>query len=212
MLGGDTGERTRMNDLSASATARTRARPHSHPGADNGPDELVDLLSMPGYLIRRSKQISTGAFMEACRDIAVTPVQFAAMSIVNASPGLDQSELGAWAGLDPSTTGEVIQRLEKRGLLTRAGDGNRRLCALTADGRALFERLRPVIAAAQARILSPLTARERTQLLRLLSKLNGVSNRHFAARSHQRLRRRMVATNALTADEPAPAERDIHER
>jgi MarR family transcriptional regulator, lower aerobic nicotinate degradation pathway regulator len=156
----------------------------------NGSTDLADLLSMPGYLIRRSKQITTSAFADACREFAITPVQFAAMSILNARPGVDQTEFGELAGLDASTTGDVIQRLEKRGLLSRSEDGNRRICNLTPDGCDVLDQLRPVVAAAQTRVLAPLTGREQAQLLRLLSKLNGVSNRHYTSPPDRRLRRR----------------------
>jgi DNA-binding MarR family transcriptional regulator len=154
-------------------------------GAEHAPgveqDPLQALLSMPGYLIRRSKQLTTGTFMEACKDLDITPVQFSALAILAAKPGLDQTELGEIAGLDSSTTGDVMQRLEKRALLSRTGNGNRRLCQITPAGQALLERLRPLVARAQSRVMAPLTAREQKQLLRLLSKLNRVTNEHYTA-------------------------------
>jgi DNA-binding MarR family transcriptional regulator len=152
---------------------------------------------MPGYLIRRCKQISTGIFMEVCKDTGITPIQFAALSILRLQPGIDQTELGEVAGLDPSTVGDVIQRLARRGLLRRDEQGQRRICALTAAGSALVERITPLVAQAQQRILAPLTARERQQLLRLMSKLNNVSNRYYTAPAERRRRRRAVTAIAI---------------
>lgn len=149
-----------------------------------------NLVSMPGYLIRRSKQNSTGIFMEACKDTGITPIQFAALSILRSRPGIDQTELGDIAGLDPSTAGGVIQRLQRRSLLQRSDKGHRRICHLTSEGAALLKRITPLVAAAQQRILAPLTARERKQLLRLMSKLNGVSNDYYTVPAERRRRRR----------------------
>jgi DNA-binding MarR family transcriptional regulator len=176
-----------------SADARTSAKGRSQE-ASGAPDaDLSTFLSMPGYLIRRSKQISTSTFMQAAHDSGITPIQFAALAILNALPGIDQTELGEIAGLDASTTGNVLTRLERRKLLDRTGRGTRRLCTLTHRGRQLLKELEPVIAEAQKQILTPLTARERTQLLRLLSKLNGVTNHYFTSPLDRRRRKRLRA-------------------
>jgi MarR family transcriptional regulator, lower aerobic nicotinate degradation pathway regulator len=145
---------------------------------------------MPGYLIRRSKQTSTFIFTETCKDFGITPIQFAAMAILRFKPGIDQTELGEIAALDPSTAGDVIQRLERRKLLERQEQGQRRICNLTAEGLALLEKVSPLVVAAQSLILDALTSREQTQLLRLMSKMNGVSNLHYTASKMRKRRRR----------------------
>jgi DNA-binding MarR family transcriptional regulator len=147
---------------------------------------------MPGYLIRRSKQTSTFIFTETCRDFGITPIQFAALVILRFKPGIDQTELGEIAALDPSTAGDVIQRLERRKLLQRREQGQRRLCNLTAEGFGLLEKVSPLVVAAQSLILDALTTREQTQLLRLMSKMNGVSNLHYTAHKTRKRRRRLV--------------------
>ena len=146
---------------------------------------------MPGYLIRRSKQMSTGIFAETCKDFGVTPIQFATLTILRLRPGIDQTELGEIAALDPSTAGDVIARLERRGFVQRQEQGQRRVCNLTAAGATLLAQVTPLVAAAQRRVLGDLTARERGQLLRLLSKMNGVSNLHYT-RPAKRGRRRVL--------------------
>ena len=156
---------------------------------DDAVNSLAAFLSMPGYLIRRTKQLSTGIFTETCRDFGITPIQFAALTILYLRPGLDQAELGDVAALDPSTAGDVIQRLERRGLVQRQEQGQRRICDLTADGTALLRQVTPLVTTAQRRLLVALTARERGQLLRLLSKLNGVSNLHYKGSARRRRRR-----------------------
>lgn len=176
-------------DLRSEATAQNRS------GAErtcSQIDSIAAFLSMPGYLIRRSKQMSTSVFIETCKDFAITPIQFAALTILRLRPGGDQSELGEIAALDPSTMGDVLQRLERRGLVRRREQAQRRLCELTAQGSVLLDQVMPLVANAQRRLVSELTAREQAQLLRLLSKMNGVSNLHHARRGPRAWRRRVV--------------------
>ncbi|MGB6538515.1 MAG: MarR family transcriptional regulator [Xanthobacteraceae bacterium] len=148
-------------------------------------DSLAALLSMPGYLIRRSKQMSTGIFADNCRDFGITPIQFAALTILRLRPAIDQTEVGEIAGLDPSTMGDVIARLERRGLLQRHEQGQRRVCDLTAAGTLLLDQVTPRVVNAQRRLVGVLTAREQAQLLRLLSKMNGVSNLYYTGRGRR---------------------------
>jgi DNA-binding MarR family transcriptional regulator len=155
-------------------------------------ESLAAFLSMPGYLIRRSKQMSTSIFTENCKEFGITPIQFAALTILRLSPGIDQTELGEVAALDPSTAGDVIQRLERRGVVQRHEQGQRRICNLTAEGSDLLRQITPQVADAQRRVLGGLTARERAQLLRLMSKMNGVSNLYYT-RPARRGRRRPTA-------------------
>jgi DNA-binding MarR family transcriptional regulator len=181
-------------DTSGAADAVSKG-PHKQSDDVSTVASLADFLSMPGYLIRRSKQISTEIFTETCKDFGVTPIQFAVLTILRLRPGIDQTELGEIAALDPSTASDVIQRLERRGWLQRQEQGLRRICELTAEGALFLEQVTPRVANAQRHILGGLTSREQTQLLRLLSKMNGVSNLHYE-RPPGRRRHRAAATSA----------------
>src|ERR1700730_12956123 len=152
-------------------------------------DSLAAFLSMPGYLIRRSKQRSTNICAETRRAFAITPIPFAVLTILRLKLGTDQTELGEIAALDSSTAGDVIARLERRGLLQRHEQGQRRVCDLTVQGAALLDQATPLVAEAQALVFGGLTARERAQLLRLLSKMNGVTNLHYAPPARRGRRR-----------------------
>jgi DNA-binding MarR family transcriptional regulator len=156
-------------------------------------DAAIERLSaMPGYLLRRARQKSSEIFLEVC-DGALTPVQYAVLTVIAARPGLDQSEVGELSGLDTSTAADVLQRLEARRLILRRADGRRRASELSPEGRALLETLGPKIERAQTRILATLTSRESEQLLRLLSKMVGVSNRYHSAPKRPRRRVRSTA-------------------
>jgi DNA-binding MarR family transcriptional regulator len=141
-------------------------------------EKPLALESMPGYLIRRSHQISVGLFHELCGDMGanggLTPIQFALMSGIQARPGLDQIQLSRLVGVDRATIGNVLGRLESRGHIERAPDEKdkrvKRLF-LTEAGAAAMEAARPLVAEVQNRLLAPLTEEEKAVFVRLLAKL-----------------------------------------
>jgi DNA-binding MarR family transcriptional regulator len=151
------------------------------PDRDAATDPLADFHSIPGHLFRRCRNRSTAMFMDACRPYDITPDQYAVLKVAQIHPDSDQSETGALTALDASTVGQVIARLRERGYLATRRDGKRSLTSLTAAGAALLQTLDPLVAAAQLRTMSPLTKREQQQLLRLMSKVVGVSTHYYAA-------------------------------
>jgi DNA-binding MarR family transcriptional regulator len=136
--------------------------------------EHEDLYAKPGHLIRRCQQIAVSIFMEECRGLDLTPIQYAVLSVLKAKPGIDQATLAALAALDRSTIGELVARLAERGLIDRQPDPrDRRSKVLRATPRALqlLERVEPRVQRAQERILAPLAPADRRIFMRLLAKL-----------------------------------------
>jgi DNA-binding MarR family transcriptional regulator len=139
----------------------------------------VDLDEMPGHHIRRLHQIAVAIFLQEAEPQGVTPVQFAALQALANAPGLDQRSLARSIGLDTSTTGGVVDRLEARGLLARSHnpeDRRVRLLTLTDAGHALLREVVPAMLRAQQRILEPLPAAERKAFQRMLRTLVEANN------------------------------------
>jgi DNA-binding MarR family transcriptional regulator len=70
----------------------------------------------------------------------------------------------------------VLDTLEKRGLLVRRPhpeDGRKLVIDLTDAGRAVIDKILPGLHKLETRMMSVLTPAERTQLMRLLSKVQG---------------------------------------
>jgi len=155
----------------------------SHKDRRRGPaqpdDQLIALYQLPGHLIRRSKQKSTATFQEAFAEYDVTPIQYSVLHILQIRPELERTELCELIGLDNSTIGGIIVRLRNRKLITCRTEKRRHLVASTAAGKALFARMSKMMPEVQAALLHPLTARERQQLIRLLSKLVGLNKAHW---------------------------------
>ena len=141
--------------------------------------ETVDLSQMPGHYIRRLQQIAVALFLQETEPFGLTPVQYAALQEVCRTPGLDQRSLAAAIGLDTSTTGGVVDRLEARQLLRRnpsEHDRRVRLLTPTAEGQALVKAVGPAIARAQDRILAPLPEGEREVFMRMVRTLVDANN------------------------------------
>jgi len=134
----------------------------------------IDIDLQPGHLIRRLHQISVGIFLQETSELAVTPVQYAALQVVCNQPGIDQRTLARAIALDASTTGGVVDRLEARGWMERRQspeDRRARQLFLTPAGlQGLTETVPPMLRA-QEQILAPLTPRQRTEFMRLLQVL-----------------------------------------
>lgn len=136
--------------------------------------KVVAITELPGHSIRRLQQIAVSMFMVHTKDHGVTPVQYAALEEVFKSPGLDQRTLAATIRFDTSTIGGVIDRLEKRGLVTRsasATDRRVRLLELTSEGEQVLAAMQPAVQSAQHPILAPLSETERAQFIALIKKI-----------------------------------------
>lgn len=136
--------------------------------------KTIAITELPGHSIRRLQQIAVALFMEHTKEHGVTPVQYAALEEIFKSPGLDQRTLAAAIRFDTSTIGGVIDRLEKRGLVTRSAsvtDRRVRLLELTREGKAVLAAMQPAVQNAQQAIAAPLTATERIQLVALTQKI-----------------------------------------
>ena len=150
------------------------------------------LEERPGHLIRRLQQISFAIFMDQARDFDVTPVQYAAIFVINNHSGIDQTELCNIIALDRSTIGDVVTRLEKKKLIKRRhGPFDRRTKSLyiTAAGRRLIRDIEPAVRATQRLILAPLKPAERHAFMQMLKRLVHLNNAYSRAPMRPREKR-----------------------
>ena len=134
----------------------------------------MSLDALPGHHIRRLQQMAVAVFLQETQGFGITPVQYGALLTVQRQPGLDQRSLANLMGLDTSTTAGVVDRLEARGLLRRSAsttDRRVKLLGITEDGAALLADMQPQVAAAQARMLAPLTDAEKPLFMDMLIRL-----------------------------------------
>lgn len=141
--------------------------------------KTLEIETMPGHYVRRLQQIAVALFLQETGELGLTPVQYAALQTVANAPDVDQRTLARSIGLDTTTIGGVIDRLESRGLLVRKttpDDRRVRLLAITDAGKAVLAAAAPSVLRAQARILAPLPAKERKEFMRMLRLLVDANN------------------------------------
>lgn len=143
---------------------------------------LDALYKRPGFMLRRAHQISVSLFMQQPEAAGTTTTQYGVLVILRACEGLDQISLSKKVGLDRSTTGLVIKKLEDDGYVVRVADRNdlrRKIIVLTAKGERKLESLKGVAAKSQEMALAPFTPEEAEQFVGLLSKFvshfNGIT-------------------------------------
>jgi MarR family transcriptional regulator, temperature-dependent positive regulator of motility len=141
-------------------------------------DDSKEIYEMPGHLIRRMHQASTAIFDVETRSAGqdLTSVQFAALTVIAAQPGLDQATLASAIAYDRVTIGGVIDRLEQKGFVRREiakGDRRSRRLHLLPAGKVALDAVTPHVRRAQDLMLQGLSQTEGATLLRLLRKALG---------------------------------------
>ena len=171
--------------MGAKTKAAIRKRGAAHrlaaPGEDPGTaarlragSELADLYLLPGFLLRRCRQLLQSMFLAECSAFGITPLQFAVMEVLSHLSGLNQRELAELAAIDLSTTAAIVPRLERLGIIARShksGDRRSVIIDLTDAGREMLVRMRPAVRRASDRLMQPLPKRDRERLTSILAKL-----------------------------------------
>jgi len=137
--------------------------------------KIEDMYRQPGHLIRRAHQRSSAIFMEETRSLGITPVQFCALIVIREHSGIDATRVSELIAFDRATSGNVLARLEVKGLIVRrAGveDKRTKLLFLTPKGQAVIRKLDAAARRISERLLAPLAPPDRTLLLKLLAQLN----------------------------------------
>lgn len=167
-LGSEASSNRNVDSAAPAAVASTEAATGSVAGGSI-------LSSHPGFLIRRLHQLSVAIFMQETAGFDITPVQYGVIAVVDANPGIDQVSTALAVGVDRTTIVGVVNRLEKKGLISRAVspvDRRARLLSTTDAGKNLLHDLKEAADNINARLLEPFWPGEgaffREQVLRLI--------------------------------------------
>jgi len=142
--------------------------------AANGTVHLGVLPGLLGYQLRLAQRAIFGDFADTMGELEVSPGLFGMLVIIEANPGLKQTQLAHAAHLDRSSLVPALDKLEARGLVARrASEEDRRVNGLwlTPDGAALLKKLKQRVARHEQRLMRNLSAAERDQLVELLHRI-----------------------------------------
>jgi len=152
--------------------APRRKVPAAAPFADD--PKLGLLPGLLGYQLRLAQRAIFDDFATATGELDMTPGLFGMLVIIQANPGLKQTELANAARLDRSSLVPALDKLEARGLVARrASVEDRRVngISLTPAGAALLKKLKQRVARHEQRLASNLNAAERETLVALLQRI-----------------------------------------
>ncbi|MBL8490619.1 MAG: MarR family transcriptional regulator [Rhodocyclaceae bacterium] len=132
---------------------------------------LADTLGFPVRLVQVAIFKDFAAEMGA---LGVTPAIFSVMEVLRGNPGITQSKLAATVRLDRSSVVPLLDKLEKRGIVSRQAsttDRRHNHLFLTEEGEGLLQEAVKRVRAHDKRISSALSPQERATLISLLGKL-----------------------------------------
>lgn len=152
---------------------------------------VPSILRVPSHLARRFNQLCVGIIAEVTEPEGLIPTQYALLVALDEQPGIDQRTLALRLGTDAVTTGQLIGELEEAGFVDRkvdVADRRARILGLTREGTHLRRRLRPLVIAADARVMGSLEPKEQSQFLNFLTRIVE-ANESYARPGNGRRRR-----------------------
>ncbi|WP_354700894.1 putative HTH-type transcriptional regulator [Paraconexibacter sp. AEG42_29] len=142
-------------------------------GSSTPPEPMGQLT---GFLLNWVGARSREAFAAAIEELGLRPQQFAAMTMIDADPGMAQQELVAATNIDPSTMVAMLDGLEAAGLAERrphASDRRKHALHLTEAGTETLRAARRAAAGMRDEVFGRLEPEEFAELHRLLRKTAG---------------------------------------
>jgi MarR family transcriptional regulator, temperature-dependent positive regulator of motility len=137
------------------------------------PEDAGALTKFTGSLVRRAQQRHAAVWLSEV-SAEITSVQYAALEILQAAPGVNQRQLGEKLDVDRSTIADLVARMVRNGLIERADDPDDKrsyVLFLTSTGKKRLVSLRPHVEEVERILTARLTQRESQELRRLLSAL-----------------------------------------
>jgi DNA-binding MarR family transcriptional regulator len=123
--------------------------------------------------VRRAQQRHQAVWLSEV-STEVTSVQYAALVVLQQTPGINQRQLGDELDVDRSTIADLVARMVRNGLIERTDDpADKRsyILFLTAAGKKQLATLRPRVENVDRILTAALNPKERSELQRLLAAL-----------------------------------------
>jgi MarR family transcriptional regulator, lower aerobic nicotinate degradation pathway regulator len=132
------------------------------------------LLAQPSYLASQVSKYGRRLLESALTEDDLALIDHGILTALNDFGACSQQLLADSLDFDKSVLVRRVDRLQRRGLVTRSqdpSDRRRNQVTLTRRGKALIDRLRPIAQRSQEGFLGALTAAERETLISLLSRV-----------------------------------------
>ncbi|HEU5332192.1 MAG TPA: MarR family transcriptional regulator [Actinocrinis sp.] len=124
--------------------------------------------------VKRAEQATQAAKEAAVREVGITAVQQAALSVLSDNPGINPAELARRCLVSPQAMNSLLGRLEARGFVQRSPHphhGSLVEIKLTEPGRAVFEEADALVAKVEHRLAEGLSEEELATVRDLLGRI-----------------------------------------
>jgi DNA-binding MarR family transcriptional regulator len=134
------------------------------------------LRSLPSWLLNQAALPANRLVTDALAGAGTRRHHYSLLAALDENGPASQADLSRRTTIDRSDMVATVNELAERGMVERTPDPTdrrRNLVAITPAGRRLLRRLDRLLAGVQEEFLSPLSAKERAQLVRLLTRIVG---------------------------------------
>jgi DNA-binding MarR family transcriptional regulator len=139
-----------------------------------GQPEEIDLPTSLGYLLKVAATALRVAMEDALRPLGLTVTAYSCLELLAQRPGLSNSDLARGAFVTRQSMNVLLQTLEREGLVTRAAtavEGRVLPVTLIEAGLRRREEASARVKSVEDRMLSDLSASDRTQAFSLLTRM-----------------------------------------
>ena len=126
-----------------------------------------------GYLLRQASLAWRARMEHGLAEFAVTPPQFAALTMIGAYPSLSSADLARLSLLTPATVAGIVANLKRDGAVTARSHpihGRILQLELTARGKALIARCKRRVTALEADLTAGMSEAEERAVRRWLAR------------------------------------------
>jgi DNA-binding MarR family transcriptional regulator len=151
-----------------------RQRSQADTDGDRNGISLGPLAGYVGFMLRRIQTTVFADFIASLGELDLRPAQYTLLEVIDANPGLRQSDAASALGIQKANFVALVSELERRALVQRRRSSADRRCYalhLQPRGRRLLEAARGRHDAQESRLGALLGVQERQRLLTLLNRL-----------------------------------------
>lgn len=135
---------------------------------------LGELPTLMGFMLRQAQLAMFRAFVSTFDELDLRPSQFGILMVIQANPGLSQSDISDALGIKRANLVAMLDTLEGRGLIQRrtmANDRRSRSLHLTDNGQAFIAKMLKLHSEMECRIETALGHNGKQELLAHLNTL-----------------------------------------
>ncbi|MGW6128765.1 MarR family winged helix-turn-helix transcriptional regulator [Cellulomonas sp. NPDC055163] len=136
----------------------------------------IDLDTSLGYLLKEASSALRAAMEEVLRPLGMNVTHYSCLELLAQRPGLSSAELARGAFVTRQSMNVLLQALERDGWVTRPAQapvGKALPVQLTERGRRSLDEASAAVRSVELRMLSGLTADDRSAALRILRSMVG---------------------------------------